>query len=90
MSVLLRQPHGFEGLGLVRVGRASHDDLAVPELVDINVGDIHDCDPLALPAAASSAMTHDHVVARVDVLARISSPELVEALAAIRDVSEPR
>src|SRR4051812_24531554 len=77
VSALLRQAHGFKGRCLVWVGECRTDDLSFPQLVDINLGDIHGC-TARLPSARPARDAHD-VLARVDVFADLS-PKLVEAL----------
>src|SRR3954471_23090317 len=70
VSVLLRQPHGFEGLGLV-VKLAVAQELAVPERDN-------DEDPAAHggPASRPAAMlprSHEYVVATVDESFRLGA-----------------
>src|SRR4051794_37411278 len=78
---LLPQPHGFEGGGLVRVGQHRADDLPLPQLIDVDLGDVDD--RIARLAPASPARdTHD-VVARLYVLLDLG-PKIVEALPPFR------
>ena len=67
MSVLLRQPHGFEGLGLLLVEPVFNDaSVANGPNQDASRFDLD-----SVPARQMCSVRHNHVLAALDELVRI-------------------